>query len=152
MSLLITNLNEPSEVDRSFNILSRLREDVPPVEAPEVDDADSTEGADLTFDEWRAFFDALWPRLGDNAKALLKAMAHYDHGVHWSSHELATKLGITPAQLKGRRANLGRSTRVAAEDVGINDGVELTSWEWDSAIGQYRYWLPEPARQAVLAK
>jgi hypothetical protein len=68
----------------------------------------------------------------DNARNFVKASAEYPKGNHWTSDELAARLGVSPAQLKGRRVNLGRSIKAAGDEVGYE--LELTSWRWDDDV------------------
>jgi hypothetical protein len=72
---------------------------------------------------------------------------------YWASEDLADKLGITVAQLTGRRANIGRSMKVIAEELGVDpDTYELSQYIWDDEGERWIYRLAVGAHRAIANK
>ena len=141
---------DPDEVRRAIALLQTALGSL----ANGDEDSDSDDDPRPTEAEWTIFIDNLWKRLGRNARELLKAQADFPIDQYWPSEDLADKLGVTVAQLTGKRANLGRSLKATAEDLGVDaNDYDLSEYVWDEATDdRWLYRLPRAAQKAIASR
>lgn len=78
---------------------------------------------------------AIWPKLNANIRDLVFVAVEFDSQTGFTMPELASKLGLSEDQLRGRTGWIGRFLKRAERELG-RPVQQL--WTWDASADRYR--------------
>jgi hypothetical protein len=138
MPMLLTNIDDPNDVERSIAILNSHRGTKPQLSLV----ASDNEMAEQLVKK-------LWPRLGDNLKALLNTVASKEKGSVHTIKSLANELGIEYGALRAKmNGPLRRSWKSVAKE--IPDAPKL--FQWESRGDHWEFTMTPAVRKAIRAQ